>query len=329
MKNKIDFVILWVDGNDIKWQKKKEKFKREDGDKSLSRYRDWDNLKYWFRGVEKYAPWVNNIFFITEGHLPKWLNKNHPKLKIIKHENFIPTEYLPTFNSNVIELNLFRIKELSEKFVLFNDDVFIIKKTKPTDFFINSKPRDIYFEVNWDSSKENKIFASILQNNYKIINKNFNKKKVYKKNPLKYFNLKYGLINVLRTIKMLKKDKFIGINNPHLSQPFLKSEFKKVYEKEKESFINTFKNKFRKKTDISNYLIRYFNIMEGNFIPRGNIGKGFSVDSPDLFKYISKQQGKVVCLNDSKDNIDFVNCQKTINKSFEIILGEKSSYEKN
>ena len=53
----IDFVIIWVDGNDPEWQKRKAEFT---GDISVDdreeRYRDWGLLRFWFRGVENYAP---------------------------------------------------------------------------------------------------------------------------------------------------------------------------------------------------------------------------------------------------------------------------------
>lgn len=39
-------------------------------DNRVIRYRDWENLKYWFRGVETFAPWVNKVYFITYGHIP-------------------------------------------------------------------------------------------------------------------------------------------------------------------------------------------------------------------------------------------------------------------
>ena len=64
---KIDFIMTWVDGADPEWLKEKAKY---DGTtittaNSEVRYRDWDNLQYWFRSVEKYAPWVNKIHFVT------------------------------------------------------------------------------------------------------------------------------------------------------------------------------------------------------------------------------------------------------------------------
>ena len=72
--NEIDFVITWVDGNDPAWIAERKKYNSKSGDKSDTRFRDWELLKYWFRGVEKYAPWVRKIHFVTWGHYPSWLN---------------------------------------------------------------------------------------------------------------------------------------------------------------------------------------------------------------------------------------------------------------
>ena len=71
----IDFVIPWVDGSDPAWRKEKYKYMGiDEPDAGDERYRDMGLLKYWFRAVEAYAPWVNQIHFITWGHLPDWLN---------------------------------------------------------------------------------------------------------------------------------------------------------------------------------------------------------------------------------------------------------------
>ena len=50
----IDFVLAWVDGSDREWQKEKARYCGENiqGDDRKERYRDWDILKFWFRGVE-------------------------------------------------------------------------------------------------------------------------------------------------------------------------------------------------------------------------------------------------------------------------------------
>ena len=141
---KIDFVIIWVDGGDPEWQAEKSKYQSdtENTDTRSIRYRDWDNLQYWFRAVEKYAPWVNKIHFVTWGHLPSWLDTTNPKLNIVNHKDYIPPEYLPTFSSHTIELNLHRIEGLAEQFVYFNDDMFLNKPVRPDDFFKNGLPCD-------------------------------------------------------------------------------------------------------------------------------------------------------------------------------------------
>ena len=85
---RIDFVIPWVDGSDPKWIAEKDKFDTQiqeastlDSSNAACRYRgDAHLLRYWFRGVEKCAPWVNKIHFVTCGQKPEWLNENHPKI---------------------------------------------------------------------------------------------------------------------------------------------------------------------------------------------------------------------------------------------------------
>lgn len=134
---KIDFVILWVDNNDPIWQNAFRSYLPQSqytDDTRYIRYRNWDNLRYWFRGVEKFAPWVNKVHLVTCGQIPDWLNLNVPKLHFVKHSDYIPAEYLPTFNSDTIILNLHRIEGLSERFVLFDDDCFLIDKVEPKRF---------------------------------------------------------------------------------------------------------------------------------------------------------------------------------------------------
>ena len=98
MEQPIDFVITWVDGSDPAWNKERMQYSESSKeDNGEERYRDWGLLKYWFRGVEQYAPWVRKIHLVTWGHLPKWLDTCSPRLHIVRHEDYIPREYLPTF----------------------------------------------------------------------------------------------------------------------------------------------------------------------------------------------------------------------------------------
>ena len=48
----LDFVITWVDGSDPAWLDEKSHFASgSEADNRKERYRDWDHLKYWFRGI--------------------------------------------------------------------------------------------------------------------------------------------------------------------------------------------------------------------------------------------------------------------------------------
>lgn len=326
---KIDFVILWVDGNDPKWKEEKEKYKKTK-ENDVNRFRDWENLQYWFRGVEKYAPWVNKIHFITWGHIPEWLNTKHPKLNIVKHTDFIPKEYLPTFNSNVIELNLHRLQDLAEQFVLFNDDMFLCKRTKESDFFKDGKPCEMYAEnINMPLGYNNS-FSHTALNNIGIINKYFTKKEVMKNNIGKYFNFKYGIDN-MRTLLLLPWPQYAQFKDPHIPVALLKSTLNLLWEKETEALITTSKNRFRENTDINQYLIRYWQLLTGNFCPRSvKIGKYFEIENINtkLIYTIEKQKYKMICLNDIKTNIDFQKVKEEIKNAFQKVLPKKSEFER-
>ena len=135
----VDLVYLWVDGNDPEWRKRKSEYSKESfrdaGMDSEARYTDNGELKYSLRSAELYAPWVRNIFIVTDRQVPDWLDTGNTKIKIIDHKEILPAEILPTFNSTVIEHSLFKIPGLSEYFLYANDDMFFNKPVKKNDFF--------------------------------------------------------------------------------------------------------------------------------------------------------------------------------------------------
>lgn len=329
----IDFVILWVDGNDPNWLKEKSKYdiniKEKDYINSSNRYRDWNNLQYWFRSVEKYTPWVRKIHFITWGHLPKWLNINNPKLDIVKHEDYIPKEYLPTFNSNVIELNLHRIADLSENFVLFNDDNFMNRMVTEEFFFKNNLPCD---SAILNALIMEELFSYTVANDLFIINKHFNKEKSINENKSKWLNLKYGKA-VLKNIFFNTYKSFSGFYDPHVATSHKKSVFKEVWDKEYELLDNACKNKFRSNNDISQWLFRYWNLASGNFYPRAKscsklypIHDDYNISS--LSKDILSQQHTLICINDDiKDTKTFDTVSNQLIETFKIVFPEKSSFE--
>ncbi len=328
---KTDFVILWVDGADPEWLAEKSKYdgNSQGASSHASRFRDWGNLRYWFRGVEKYAPWVNSICFVTWGHVPAWLNVGHPLLRVIRHRDFIPEEYLPTFNSNAIELNLHRIEGLSEQFVLFNDDTFIINKAPETDFFLNGKICDEFVMNPIIPRYDMPIIGHTSVNNVAVINKYFRKKEVIREMPFHVFNPKYGG-GLFRNVMLSPWPQFMGFYNPHIPLAHLKSTFNEIWEKERGLLDDTCKNRFRKYNDLNHWLMRYWNLCSGRFQPRkSGFGKMFTIggDNSRLLSYIKQQKGKMVCVNDYSGIFDFEKAVKEVNGALESILPEKSSFE--
>ena len=171
----IDIVILWVDGSDPSWLEEKRKYLPPAAKDSASanRYRDWGLLPYWFRCIEKNAPWVRKVHFVTWGHVPAFLNLDTPKLNVVKHTDFIPAEYLPTFNSHTIEMNIHRIPDLAEHFIYFNDDMFLLRPMSEKDFFRNGLPCTYGREVPWVFRGEVGIWSHAAANDLGVINAHF------------------------------------------------------------------------------------------------------------------------------------------------------------
>ena len=135
----IDAVYLWVDGSDPKWAKKfGEQLKSETGadphGTDSSRFLSSDELKYSIASLRLNAPWIRNIFVVTDNQVPVDV-ESFDNVTLIDHTEIIPEEYLPTFNSNVISLYLKFIPGLSNHFLYLNDDVFLGKPTEPSYFF--------------------------------------------------------------------------------------------------------------------------------------------------------------------------------------------------
>lgn len=331
MSEKIDFILTWVDGNDPEWQRIKNQYtEKDEGDNRDIRFRDWDNLQFWFRGIENFTPWVNKIHFVTWGHLPEWLNKNHPKLNIVEHKDFIPEKYLPTFSSHVIELNFHRIKGLSNKFVYFNDDTFILDNLTEQDFFRKGLPCDIATIMPIINTFRISTGA-IVANNMEVINTTYNKNTVIKRNFSKWFNLSYRKY-IISTLLMMPYKSFAGFLNPHLPNSFLKETYVELWESEYDVLDNTCQNKFRDGRDVNQWLFRYKQLVDGNFTPRNpNIGRTYNLtnNNDDAINAIMNKNYKMICINDNdKDPInDFEKEKQLIINSFKQILPEKSKFE--
>ena len=329
-QDKIDFVIAWVDGNDPAWRAEKDKYDLRPSKGSAEvRFRDWNNLRYWFRGVEKFAPWVRKVHFVTWGHLPKWLNTDNPKLHIVNHRDYIPGKYLPTFNSHTIELNFHRIEGLADNFVYFNDDMFLTNDVSEEDFFIEGEPCDVY-GLNCLYFAEDSI-AHINGSNVAEINKHFgSSKKVISKNRSKWYSPENGFKNNFKTLMLSRWDWFPGFHYDHLPTNFNKTTFEEVWARCGKTLDRTCRCRFRSDLNVNQWLMKYWQLCRGISVPRKEIGKCFHLKDEDIRPMcddIIKQTYKIICVNDTALTTDFEIKCKMLRKSFYAILKEKSSFE--
>lgn len=141
----IDVVYTWVNHRCPNWKKGLDGYLESDHFQlhqpiynnefmDLNRYRNRNELQYSLRSLEQYMPWVRHIYLVTAGQVPDWLNQDHPKITVVDHRDIIEPQYLPTFNSICLESHLHRIPNLSEYFIYFNDDLFINRPVKKSDF---------------------------------------------------------------------------------------------------------------------------------------------------------------------------------------------------
>lgn len=341
MTEPIDFVVTWVDGSDTAWKTEKEQYEKNIGgfhDKHANgeeRYRDWNLFQYWFRAVEKYAPWVRNIYLVTWGHVPGWLNLDAPKLKIVKHRDFIPERFLPTFSSNPIELNLHRIKGLSEHFVYFNDDVFLTCPVEPEDFFRGGKPNCTAITqplVNDANSTFNHMLFTV----YGAINTRYCgeiSKKIIE-HPELWFSAEYGNATAYNLIAA-KNNWLPGVIFPHLAVPFRKSDFEKAWEAWPELMEDTSSHMFRTAQDTFHFLVTLYCMMEGNFnaVSLQHHGEFFwnpSKQEQEVVNAIMYEKYRAICINDSPaiSAEEFLKLKASFSQVMTEKFPQKSCFEK-
>ena len=120
-----------------------------------------------------------------------------------------------------------------------------------------------------------------------------------------------------RTFVLLPWNRFTGFLDPHLPNAYLKSTFDELWEKEYCLLETTCKSQFRENNNINQYLMRYWCICSGDFMPY-NVWKDsvyIPIRNDNLQKIsniISKQTKSIICINDT-DDIDFEKSKKIIN----------------
>lgn len=333
----IDFVVTWLDSTDEEWQRQYAYYKEKTTGRSESaRFRNMDIFQYWFRAVEQYAPWVNKVFLVTNGTFPKWINDKHPKLVLVRHSDYIPEEFLPTFNSHTIELFMHRIKGLSEQFVYFNDDCFLNAPVLPEFFFRDVLPCDNNKEsmMNvpiYNNQDKYGIYMSILAN-VGVLNAFFDRRQTVHRSLKRWYGFHLGKKGLLLSFLLRRSRRFIGFQWRHFEQPFLKSTFEDAWENASEQLYASC-TRFREEVQLTPYFFRYWQFATNRFYPvKLYNSKTYNLRSTALSKIeLALQNPEIfsLCLNDtancSKNEFEVVNSR--LQALFEEKFGTKSSFE--
>lgn len=232
----IDAVITWVDSSDEVWRSKINQYLDKkvnwDNKKASTRYNSINEIEISIISILKFATFVKNIYVVTDSQKPKGFFELKKKatdlgvnLELIDHKVLFRgyEKYLPVFNSQTIETMLFRIPNLSEHFIYFNDDFFLIRETNTNDFFKDSYP---LLRGKWKEYDENIWHKKAV---------NFRKKK-------RMFSHRYAKED---TAKLLSFDKYFNIH--HTPYPLRKSTIQKFFETNPRLLEKNIEHRFRHK----------------------------------------------------------------------------------
>lgn len=309
----IDIVYLWVDGNDPKWQAKRNRFIGNIVENSSvnceGRYSNNDELKYSLRSIELYIPWIRNIFIVTDNQIPEWLDTSNPKIRIIDHKEIMPPESLPCFNSCLIEHFIYRIPGLSEHFLYANDDTYINKTLTPNDFF----------------TKEGFPIVRLTRKPFRKL-RWFWREKIRNK-PLKTYSKTVD--NSSRLVEDKYGNYYTGMPH-HNIDAYLKSDYQRIIEKDFcDEFVANNKNHMRSNDDILRIFISYIALAENRGQLRyvnQNESMHLSIHKMHHYNRLKKKRPAFFCMNDSEyaqDN-DRIFAKEYLEKRFP----KKSKFEK-
>ncbi|MDZ7823623.1 MAG: hypothetical protein U5K75_05970 [Ahrensia sp.] len=234
----IHAVITWVDGSNPKYEAIRDQFQEEvERSEPLSenatnphRWAHNDELFYCLSSIHNHAPWIDVIWIVTNGQKPSI--KNLPdalteKIKFVFHDELFAglVDVLPTFNSLAIESLLWKIDGLSERFVYFNDDVFLTSPIEPEDLFLDN---NVVLRGGW------RDFSAMISDSEQY-------------HQPAFFN-HYLQINAAAMLDYKAEHLF---STAHVAHPMRRSMFQKLYTEHEADFLRNASFRFR---DISQFL---------------------------------------------------------------------------
>lgn len=315
----IDAVITWVDGNEPnhrkKWKKHLKKNRNIDNEllsgRDKTRFVNNGELKYCLRSIRKFAPWIRKIYLITDNQTPGFADEEFIKehnLSIVDHKAIFESyEWaLPTFNSRTLESMLWRIPDLSNHFIYFNDDFVLTKPVFPSDFF-----------------RDNQV---VLRGSWKAI-RNYGTLRIKVNEWISTLSKRaFGITRSMNLLLQIKSAKLAGFNQnyfktPHVPHPIRKSSISEFFDANPLLLNENIQYKFRNMDQFSAvYLANHLEIKKENAIfdtendfimINGEMEIGMTFTSK--LKKIKNQDVRFLCIqglesltNEQQNNLDVI-----------------------
>ena len=247
---------------------------------SNSRFRSWGTEELLVRCIGKNLPWLRTIYILLAResqaeYLSNLNNKSTPSIRFVFHDDFIPAQYLPTFNANTIEMWLHKIPGLSECFIYGNDDVFPLSPLQPEDFFRNGLPCQRMKEEPYPEDPN--IFHKFVKN---------------------------GLDMVAADWCVKFTDTWLRTG--HSLQPMLRSTVEHVCAIHADRILQSFTLR-RDTKNFNQYIFPFWQHLSGRYIDhvpqRRKINK--NVPTEEMASIIQDKKNGVVCIIDNRDMADW------------------------
>jgi len=288
---KIDAVITWVDGADPKYQEKLKKYLK-DRKTPKDQYFQANEINFCIASIIKYAPFIRKIFIVTDYQFPNLDNIKSlvslNKIEIVDHKEIFRDhkDCLPTFNIRSIDAVLFKIKNLSNKFIYFNDDMFLIKETFKEDWFTDDKA---VLTGSWAKTYNKQLIKTISHRIKKLLNKrpSFNAAQSKAANIVDFRNKYY--------------------KSYHCGRPQIKSVIKDFYDKNPQRLTNQIRHKFRDDRQYMPYSLCWHLLIKQNLYVESSSNKLIEINKSRNLS--AKKLENILRSIDSKAEVKFLNIQ--------------------
>lgn len=309
----VDLVYLWVDGNDPVWLSKRNAFfgnVQTTADVSCKgRYANNDELKYSLRSIEKNAPWIRNIYIVTDEQTPDWLDTSNPRIHLVDIREIIPEKSLPCYNSSLIEHFWHKLPGLAEHFLYSNDDMYINRPVTRETFY---DPKDGFPIVRLFHRPVRRLAMWMKQH---VLHK-----------PLTNYA---KTIHHAATLVLKKYGKYFNAKPHHNIDAYLKSDYEHTFETFRDEIEATLENHIRKPDDVQRVIYTYVPLAEKRahkkYVDKFESSR-FGIRQPHRYLELDERNPIFFCMNDSDsvNDDDRIAAKEFLMKRFP----EKSQFEK-